>query len=179
MSKISKKAIMKKSFNIIVDDGIEKLTISRISDQLGCSKSSIYYYFNSKEELLNEIFYEVLEALSLKYDYTISKEDNIGRIINLTIDNLQNFIFFRMYSHSDFITASAKEQIEKFKKEQNVQLKILYSELDIANEMSFKIFQALLLGSLIHLTFKAAHENEQIREEDKEDLKKQILKLLK
>ena len=52
----SKEDILKETLDIIAYDGIDKLSMSELAKRLGINKSSIYHWFESKEEIIEEAF---------------------------------------------------------------------------------------------------------------------------
>lgn len=51
MKKLSKELILETAHNMVVKQGMEKVTLSQIGKELGTSHAAIYKYFTGKEEL--------------------------------------------------------------------------------------------------------------------------------
>lgn len=53
-----KEEIRRTALDIISYDSIENLTMSTLAERLGINKSSLYHYYKSKEEIIDEIYIE-------------------------------------------------------------------------------------------------------------------------
>jgi AcrR family transcriptional regulator len=49
---------------VIVRDGLAAATLGAVADELGLTKAALYYYFPSKDALLNELMYRSMEQQS-------------------------------------------------------------------------------------------------------------------
>ena len=49
----TKKKIISAALDLIIDDGFSKLTLSNVANKIEMTKAAIYWYYKSKEELLN------------------------------------------------------------------------------------------------------------------------------
>ncbi|MBE1556682.1 TetR/AcrR family transcriptional regulator [Sporosarcina limicola] len=74
-------AIVETAYRMFSEYGIAKTTYSMIAEEVGISKPSIYYYFKSKEELINYIFEEVCKAIEFSAFFTLK---------NFTKDNFKD-----------------------------------------------------------------------------------------
>lgn len=70
--------------------GFRKTTMEQIAASSQKGKSSIYYYFRSKEEIFRAVVEKEAEELKQKLDRTIRKDD-------LPIDKLRTYILFRLH----------------------------------------------------------------------------------
>ncbi len=83
----TKERILKKSFKIFAKKGYEGARIDDISRAAGINKATIYYYFEGKRELYQEVLYyelsklipNLIEALTGKEDLS----DKIERVIDV------------------------------------------------------------------------------------------------
>lgn len=57
--KISKEMILEKAFEIVRNDGIEKLSNRELASKLNCSIRPIYYQFENSEELQKELYKKI------------------------------------------------------------------------------------------------------------------------
>lgn len=51
-----KEELTRIALDLISEEGLEALTMSRLGKEAGLSKASLYHYYTSKEEILEEIF---------------------------------------------------------------------------------------------------------------------------
>jgi AcrR family transcriptional regulator len=70
--------------------GFRKTTMEQIAISCRKGKSSIYYYFQSKEEIFRAVVEKEAEELKQKLDKTIQKDD-------APIDKLKTYILFRLH----------------------------------------------------------------------------------
>ena len=70
--------------------GFRKTTMEQIAASSQKGKSSIYYYFKSKEEIFRAVVEKEAEELKQKLDRTIRKDD-------VPIDKLKTYILFRLH----------------------------------------------------------------------------------
>ena len=67
---MTKDEILNASITIIAHDGYDKLTLSQLSNELKVKKSSIYYYFNSKDEIISSLYLNAKKILS-KFTFNV------------------------------------------------------------------------------------------------------------
>lgn len=70
--------------------GFRKSTMEQIAAATQKGKSSIYYYFQSKEEIFRAVVEMEAEELKVQLDNTIQKDDS-------PIDKLKTYILFRLH----------------------------------------------------------------------------------
>jgi len=75
---------------IFTRNGFKKTTMEEIAAACHKGKSSIYYYFQSKEEIFRAVVENEAEELKERLNRTLRKDD-------LAIDRLKAYIFFRLY----------------------------------------------------------------------------------
>ena len=82
----SKEDILKETLDIIAYDGIDKLSMSELAKRLGINKSSIYHWFESKEEIIEEAFrYGHSRLMAKGFRRTDIKLDEEARAVKLMI----------------------------------------------------------------------------------------------
>ena len=70
--------------------GFRKTTMEEIAAASRKGKSSIYYYFQSKEEIFRAVVEREAEELKIQLDNTIKRDDD-------PIDKLKTYILFRLH----------------------------------------------------------------------------------
>jgi len=70
--------------------GFRKTTMEEIAAASRKGKSSIYYYFQSKEEIFRAVVEREAEELKIQLDITIKRDDD-------PIDKLKTYILFRLH----------------------------------------------------------------------------------
>ena len=80
---MTKNDILLKAINIISTEGYDKLTLSSLAEMLGVKKASIYYHFNSKEDIISAL-YENAKKLLTKFtfyiDFSLSAEEVLNAV---------------------------------------------------------------------------------------------------
>lgn len=96
--------VARKIFN---RNGFRKTTMEEIAAACHKGKSSIYYYFKSKEEIFRAVVEKEAEELKERLDRTLRKDDQ-------PIDRLKAYILFRLYrvrSLENFYAALMEEDL--------------------------------------------------------------------
>ncbi len=84
--------ILHAAARIMADEGYERATIRKVAASVGASIASLYYYFNSKEELLYQIQYCTFKTLLDNLDESLENvSDPDGRIRVLIRNHLDHF----------------------------------------------------------------------------------------
>lgn len=92
---------------IFTRNGFRKTTMEEIAAACHKGKSSIYYYFQSKEEIFRAVVEKEAEELQERLDRTLRKDD-------LAIDRLKAYILFRLHrvrSLENFYAALNEEDL--------------------------------------------------------------------
>jgi len=79
----SQRKIMDAAFSLIAKNGYEATSIAMIASQAGVSKGLLYNYFDSKEDLVKQLVYSIIEI----------GDDNIGQIESLDPKEAMSMIF--------------------------------------------------------------------------------------
>ncbi len=62
--------IVETAYKMFSKNGFEKTSLSMIAKEVGISKPAIYYYFDSKDNLIDVIFEEICKQIELQYTFT-------------------------------------------------------------------------------------------------------------
>ena len=130
----TKEKIIETSTELFSKKGFDSTRIEEIARAAGVNKALIYYYFKSKEDLLDQIVHSLMEkAASLAMDFV---HFNIVQLINEG----------RLEIARDRLRFKDKEAIDQFVKNSQLYYQRL---LDFVLEYK-SIFRILMLGSLKH-----------------------------
>lgn len=78
---VQKDAVLKKCFECLVETGIEGASINNFSSATGMASSSLYYWFEDKDEiLLDSTEYGLKKVLEKLFDYAEKHIDNIEEL---------------------------------------------------------------------------------------------------
>lgn len=144
---MNQQTIIDASFMIISKEGLSNFSLGRLAKELGCTKSSIYNYFSSKDEIFNSVFTYYALRLSSTLDENCSNEKLYRKFVEYGLKNIEEFTFYFFHSrHYDFNEDTLKV-IEEFGVKIRKLLLGLAEDLgaDITNET---ILFGLLLGPM-------------------------------
>lgn len=167
---MDKTLIINVAFNLIIDNGLEGFSIAKLANELECTKSSIYNYFKSKDDLLNQIFIEKTKLLAFDIKAEDDPEKVIRQYAHNCINNREVFTFFHKYSHSNFVNKETMCEIKKeMKMAMNVSKKLI---ADIAHEdVNPIIIESLVFGPIHGLVMRMRNQEDiEISEKDIDDL---------
>jgi AcrR family transcriptional regulator len=121
LRKQKKELIMGVALELFAENGYHTTSISQIAKKAGISKGLTYNYFESKQELLNELinhgFNTIFENLDINHDGILTKEEFIFFIKQnfiLLRENLQHWkLFFSLLLQPQIAETFSKEYQEK------------------------------------------------------------------
>lgn len=153
--------------DLLVDDDIQHISVSKIAKQAGIGKGSIYYYFSSKDEILDALIKRTYDnalkmARELVDQTDLSIYNRIARITNTCISATNEFLkrskvrktiddsHDRMYDSALIHQKFMNYVIVDFKE---IYAKIIQQEIDLGN-IHFDSAEALAEILLIVFTVK-------------------------
>ncbi|WP_042473539.1 TetR/AcrR family transcriptional regulator [Bacillus ndiopicus] len=77
-------AIKETAYQMFAQFGIDKTSFAMIAKEIGISKPALYYYFDSKDALVEAIFEEIYQSIEADFSVDISsvrKEDFIAYVL--------------------------------------------------------------------------------------------------
>ena len=113
--------ILKSALKLFVDQGEQATSMKWIASEAKCGIGTMYNYFQSKEELINELYVEIKTRL---FTYTFDghntdvpvKQQFIGtwlKFIDYAIINPYEYKFLQVFAHSPKISKQATEKVNK------------------------------------------------------------------
>lgn len=82
---LTKQSIVEAAVRLFKSKGYGITSVNNIADELGCTKAALYYYFNSKEDILYEIFCQSMSAAETRFAQLMSLqmpvEERLRKII--------------------------------------------------------------------------------------------------
>lgn len=161
------KAVLDTTLRLINKKELQATSMALISKESGISTGSIYYYFKSKEEIVNELYIAVVKESTkavLKNFYTDVSirnrfEQAWDHLIHISMEQPEGFQFIEQYSFSPYIELETKKKAA----EANWcgPLAILYKEA-IQNDLFINLDPQLMVqmhyGSIVYL-LKAHFQN--------------------
>lgn len=172
---MDRELIINEAFKIIIENGLEGFSIAKLANELNCTKSSIYNYFKSKDELLNQIFLAKTKLLANGIDLNREPETLIRTYAHNCINNRDVFIFFHRYSHSKFIN---KDTMCEVKKEMMMSMEVATKLVSSVNHKDVNpiIIEALIFGPIHGIIMRCRKQTDLvISDKDIDDLVDYIL----
>ena len=114
-----KTLIMKVALELFANDGYHSTSISKIAQKAGISKGLTYNYFDSKEDLLSQIFHGIMDRtmdmLDPNHDKVISQEEAeafFDRFFDVLITNPQEWrLFYQLSVQPNVMSLLMKENL--------------------------------------------------------------------
>lgn len=156
-----KMSVLNAALQLISEQGFNGTTMSQIAKCANSSVGTIYHYFAGKEELLNELFFDVKKRQSdyVNQDFlnNIRIQDGFKvfcvSIIRFSLEYPIEVSFMDQYENSPLITTETKNKC-RFMENIINNLLIRAKEENILKNIPFHILNALILGAILSLTKK-------------------------
>lgn len=112
------KKIFETTLLLISQKELQATSMSLISKESGISTGSIYYYFKSKEEIINELYLAIVKdsTSAVLKDFYISApirtrfEQAWEHLLHISMENPECFQFVEQYSFSPYIENETKKK---------------------------------------------------------------------
>jgi TetR/AcrR family transcriptional repressor of multidrug resistance operon len=119
-----KRAIFQSTLELIRHNGFHGTPMSMIAKNAGVAAGTIYHYFESKDELMIELFYHIKDQTSIAMykddDETLPFQERFFKLwINLwnhMIANPANMTFMEQFTSSPYNTEEPGKEMEKYTK---------------------------------------------------------------
>ena len=142
--------IRQEAIRMIVQEGFDGLSMHKLAKQAAISASTIYVYFNSREDLLHQLYLETQDKFEtdalVNFSVELSLAEGLwlqwtNRLTNITRDPL-SFQFYEQFRNSPLIS---KVELTRFRKTMQdfVQQCVQRKEL---KDLPDEIFWALAYG---------------------------------
>jgi AcrR family transcriptional regulator len=154
-----KNAIINETVKIIKEEGYKKFNIRHIASRCNIAMGTVYNYYSSKEDIINEILHikatEILESISKKIKEKTTQYDKAACVFNilqeffLTVEEefLRDFasaIWSNTLKNNNF--KEMRENIKKYSEEsQKSLMNIIKEELSIENVFEAEVVTKLFL----------------------------------
>lgn len=154
------RAVLETTLRLISEKDLQATSMALISKESGVSTGSIYHYFQSKEDIINELYKGIVNfhgEVVLKGFYTNeSIQERFqrvwGNVIRFTMQYPQGFQFIEQYSFSPYIDDAAKQ--EAYKGSWCGPLAKLYTEAieqQLFIDLEPKLMVQMNFGSVVYL----------------------------
>lgn len=114
---MKKKEIMEISLDMIVDKGLENFSMRKLADEMNCKASSLYHYFKTKDEILNELF--ICSFLIINSDFCVEGiypnfEEMLYNYYSISQKYRNEYIFIKNNFYAQFLNEEAKQLVIDF-----------------------------------------------------------------
>ncbi len=178
-----REAIHKAAFELFKKKGYDNVSFNGIASEAGFTKSNMYRYFKSKEEIFLNIFAELFEKWSencIKYLQTLEQNTNVSNFAETWVNTLlshQQFLDLTPILFLSLEKNSSYEQLTQFKKLSgnylhNISVEIcrVYPELDGKIAYSFLDLSYSAMSSF----WAKSTQNETLEKIYKQDIFKEL-----
>lgn len=116
--------IFEASLDVLMDSGFGGFSMAKVAKRANIAVGTIYLYFNSKEDLLNQLYLklykESIERFLENFDATAPFREGLKRVwVNYLMHRINHYKkshFLEEYYKSRFINDSHKQMAEQMKK---------------------------------------------------------------
>ncbi len=106
-----KDAIFEATIELLNEIGFANISMSKIAKRAGVSSSTIYVYFENKEDMLKKVYFEVKKKLITAMSHGIQEDTPIRLAVELLVrnvltfvpENRQYFLFLEQFSNSPLV----------------------------------------------------------------------------
>ncbi len=126
-----KELILRDAKQVFLNYGYEKTTLDDIARKTGLKKNTLYYYFENKEELFEEVMREDMESIVLSISAAVAKGESAEAKVRLYMNALSKAVLTRaqMYTVSAKILLELMIVMEKSGNEQVVKFITMLTEI--------------------------------------------------
>lgn len=86
-----KEAIFEATIDLLNEIGFANLSMSEIGKKAGVSSSTIYVYFDNKEDMLKKVYLDVNKKLSIALSQNIEQSAPVRQVLEQVIRNILDF----------------------------------------------------------------------------------------
>jgi AcrR family transcriptional regulator len=113
-----KAAVLQAALGLLSEQGFQGSPMSQIAQRANIGVGTIYRYFSSKEDLINDLYIDVKTRLAqhILGNYSASRDVHasflvlLRNIVDYFIENPAELIFMEQYANSPLITAATREE---------------------------------------------------------------------
>lgn len=157
-----KKLIMETALELFANEGFHTTSISKIATKAGISKGLIYNYFKSKEDLLSQIFHDIMDRtmdmLDPNHDEIITTEEAEGffdRFFDILTTNPQEWkLFYQLSVQQDVMKLLMEENIQQRSQKNQKLILNYFSQQNFKDpELAIVMFSSIFKGFTLMYAF--------------------------
>jgi len=116
-----RKAIMDAALKLFTERGFHGTSTAQISKEAGVATGTLFHYFPTKEDLINNLYFEVKADLSRTMvkdlEPQVNFKDRLKKIwdnlVRWGLDNHNEFLFVGQFCNSPYISNFTREEVMK------------------------------------------------------------------
>jgi len=116
-----RKAIMDAALKLFTERGFHGTSTAQISKEAGVATGTLFHYFPTKEDLINNLYFEVKADLSREMvkdlEPQVNFKDRLKKIwdnlVRWGLDNHKEFLFVGQFCNSPYISNFTREEVMK------------------------------------------------------------------
>lgn len=151
-----REAILTATMQLITEHGFHATPMSLVAKEAGVAAGTIYHYFSSKEELINQLYAE----LKQKMGAALLQNDEGGgtmrerffrfyqNLYTHFIQHPEEFMFLEQYANSPYITQTAREENQQFY-QPVVDFLVQGMEIGVLRKLEKELVTALVYGHVV------------------------------
>lgn len=143
------------ALEIIALDGIDKLTMWALGERIGLAKATLYHYYKSKEEIIDDIFTMGHKHL-MKNGFSLDMKESCDKLFLAIAENWKkllkdddNYLFLRAISELKLVNERAAEENNAIKLMLKSQAETVATKLEGSDQKSIAFLFSSILFSLI------------------------------
>lgn len=158
-----KQAIRDAVVAVVIEGGLANVSISKIAKRAGVSPGTIYLYFSSKEELLQQTYLDIKTSFfNTMMEAAATEEHSDGKIramwfalFDFVVAHSNDFLFSEFVGAAHLIDAASQAQIEKHTSKATAILRAAIKDGTI-EDAPLDSIQAVLMAPAVQLARSAA-----------------------
>lgn len=116
-----KKAVMDAALKLFTERGFQGTSTAQISKEAGVATGTLFHYFPTKEDLINNLYFEVKGDLSRAMVKDLELQSNFrdtlkkiwDNLVRWGLDNRNEFLFVGQFCNSPYISNFTREEVMK------------------------------------------------------------------
>lgn len=143
------------ALEIIALDGIDKLTMGALGERIGLAKATLYHYYKSKEEIIDDIF-TIGHKHLMKNGFSLDMKKSCDKLFLAIAENWKkllkdddNYLFLRAISELKLVNERAAEENNAIKLMLKSQAETVATKIENRDQKSIAFLFSSILFSLI------------------------------
>lgn len=151
-------AVLQAMMELVTENGFHGTAMSMVAKRAGVAAGTIYHYFESKEEIINELYSMLKQRMSVAL---LQDDTNKGTIkdqffrfylqlYRYFTEHVEEFRFLEQYTNSPYVSQDAREENQQFYQpvfaflQQGI-------ELGVLRPLDLRLMKALVYGHVVSL----------------------------